>query len=177
MVGALSALKAERARFRHELTEYRREAAKEREQALRYGVNVAPVERPEPGEELQGLLTDIVQKSQERRLKRKKQNQGAPKSSDAVWKDVSNVLGSSERHLPVAEKYFKRVFDLIRDPDSVPKGKSIWKDGDENEAEEGRSRGSEAEDSAPGSRGGTLASPGAPRWAARQLLGRCAGPP
>ncbi|QDZ23129.1 hypothetical protein HOP50_09g56690 [Chloropicon primus] len=141
MAGAMKALKAERERYRRELEEYRKEAA----QAFR-GQNFvarnvpskvdAVVERPGKSLELEGILTEAVQKSQSRRLapKKKKAKPVAMKSSDAIWKDVSNVLDSSEKHLHVAEKYFKRVFDVIRDPDRLAKGEPIWKDEDENDA-------------------------------------------
>ena len=120
MVGALKALRAERARYRRELDDYRREAAAAL-RSLPPSVPRVEVERPGPPEELQGILAEAVRNSQTRKGKGKRS--GVPRSPDtAVWKDVSNVLESSERHLPVAEKYFKRVFGLIRDPDSLAEG-------------------------------------------------------
>ena len=120
MVGALKALRAERARYRRELDDYRREAAAAL-RSLPPSVPRVEVERPGPPEELQGILAEAVRNSQTRKGKGKRSS--APRSPDtAVWKDVSNVLESSERHLPVAEKYFKRVFGLIRDPDSLAIG-------------------------------------------------------
>ena len=129
MVGALKALRAERARYRRELDDYRREAAAAL-RSLPPSVPRVEVERPGPPEELQGILAEAVRNSQTRKGKGKRS--GVPRSPDtAVWKDVSNVLESSERHLPVAEKYFKRVFGLIRDPDSLAEGESLWKEEDE----------------------------------------------
>ena len=152
MVGVLKALQAEKARYHQELEDYRKEAA----QALRSQsqTKVLQIERPELPDKLEGILVDVVQKNQNRKLtlrkKRKKKSANDPstvstevvKSSEAIWRDVSNVLDSSERHLPIAEKYFKRVFDLIQDPDSLLEGHSLWKEEDEREGIPGEGSGS-----------------------------------
>ena len=152
MVGVLKALQAEKARYHQELEDYRKEAA----QTLRSQsqTKVLQIERPELPDKLEGILVDVVQKSQNRKLtlrkKRKKKSANdlstvsteVVKSSEAIWRDVSNVLDSSERHLPIAEKYFKRVFDLIQDPDSLLEGHSLWKEEDEREGIPGEGSGS-----------------------------------
>ena len=100
MVGALKALRAERARYRRELDDYRREAAAAL-RSLPPSVPRVEVERPGPPEELQGILAEAVRNSQTRKGKGKRS--GVPRSPDtAVWKDVSNVLESRERHLPAS---------------------------------------------------------------------------
>ena len=60
MVGALKALRAERARYRRELDDYRREAAAAL-RSLPPSVPRVEVERPGPPEELQGILATIRQ--------------------------------------------------------------------------------------------------------------------